>query len=169
MKRICAWCKKDMGEVDVESQHAITHGLCGDCGFHLTARMGMPMREFLENFGAPVLLVDPDGIVQSVNGQSSALLRMDLPEIKGRFLGDVFECDYAALPEGCGRTVHCAGCTIRTGLNQTIETGESCLKAPAHLDHTGSDGPHEIRFLISTEKLGDLVLLRIDSIDGRQA
>jgi len=30
MKRICAWCRKEMGEVAPE-QPGITHGICEEC------------------------------------------------------------------------------------------------------------------------------------------
>jgi len=168
MRRICACCKKDLGEVDSEGggSAVITHGLCGDCAFHLSARMGMRLREFLQGLGKPVVAVSPDGTIQSTNGQASALLGMDLPEIEGHLCGDVFECDHAALPEGCGRTVHCVACTVRKCITETFETGRSCERVPGHLNHTTFDGPDEICFLISTEKLGDLILLRLDSVDG---
>jgi len=33
IKRICAWCKKEMGEKEVpdDSKYEATHGICPDC------------------------------------------------------------------------------------------------------------------------------------------
>lgn len=31
MRRICAWCKKDMGETEPLDDPTVTHGICGPC------------------------------------------------------------------------------------------------------------------------------------------
>lgn len=31
MKRVCAWCGKDMGEIEPLDDDSITHGICDDC------------------------------------------------------------------------------------------------------------------------------------------
>jgi len=31
MKRVCAWCGKDMGEREPLEDKSITHGMCEDC------------------------------------------------------------------------------------------------------------------------------------------
>ena len=31
MKRICGWCKKDLGEKEPLEDKAISHGMCEDC------------------------------------------------------------------------------------------------------------------------------------------
>ena len=166
MKRICAWCKKPIGEVNPETdaEHIITHGLCKDCAFHLEAQKGMPLRKFLEGLGAAILVVDADGKVLAVNRQTQALVGKDLSAIEGRLCGEVFECEHSLLPEGCGRTVHCLGCAIRKAVTETYSTGRSCHKVPAHISRVSSGAPAEIFFLISTEKAGEVVLLRIDPV-----
>jgi hypothetical protein len=80
--------------------------------------------------------------------------------------GDVFECAYASLPGGCGETIHCEACTIRNTVMDTFKTGKSHLKTPAYLLQGIPDNYHEIQFEISTEKVKDVVLLRIDKICG---
>jgi hypothetical protein len=44
----------------------------------------------------------------------------------------------------------------------TFETGESCIRVPAFIDLADISKDMTIRFLISTEKVNDVVLLRID-------
>jgi PAS domain-containing protein len=128
--------------------------------------MGLPLREYLDGLTAPIVVVDGDGRVTTANRQARTFLRKDLPEIEGYRGGEVFECEHARLPEGCGQTVHCSGCTIRMAVMDTLRTGVSRLRAPACLDcHTGN-GVQRVEFLISTEKAGDVVLLRIDEVVG---
>ena len=31
MRRVCAWCKKDMGEKPPLEDKSITHGICPEC------------------------------------------------------------------------------------------------------------------------------------------
>lgn len=169
MKKVCAWCKKLIGEVgsETDSEQLISHGMCPDCAFHLTAQQGMPLREFLEGLGAPILAVDADGRVLAANTQVQALVGTDLSVIEGRLCGDVFECENSLLPEGCGRTIHCLGCAIRKAVTETYTTGRSARKVPAHISRTSSGAPVEVHYLVSTEKMGQIVLLRIDPVGKR--
>ena len=78
----------------------------------------------------------------------------------------MFECAYATLPGGCGNTIHCDGCTIRNTVMDTFQTGKSHLKKPAYRIHGIPDKNQEIHYLISTVKVKDVVLLRIDKIES---
>lgn len=169
MKQICAWCGKDLGKTEAgqEEQEVITHGICKDCAYHLFAQAGMPLLEYLDGLGVPVVVVDDEGTVKTANEQARTLLQKDLSEIEGYKGGDVFECPYAKLPEGCGRTVHCSGCAIRQTVTNTFQTGQSCQSVPADLNHEAGEGIAQTRLLISTQKVRDVVLLRIDAADDR--
>jgi len=166
MKRVCSWCGRDLGETPSDRHHEelVTHTICDDCAYHVLARIGMPLEKFLEGLKAPVLVVDAAGIVKTANSRARALTGKDLREIQGKPGGDVFECEYAALPEGCGNTIHCSGCAIRRSVEETHATGRSLDRVPATLHQRTSGKRQKIRFLISTEKVGELVLLRIDQI-----
>jgi hypothetical protein len=52
---------------------------------------------------------------------------------------------------------------------QTYETGKSFRKVPATLDRTCSEDAGETDLLISTERLADVVLLRIDKLEAKHA
>ena len=170
MKRVCAWCDQTLGYVDSQprSEDIITHGLCESCAFHLFAQIGMPLQQYLDGLGAPIVVVDPSGTVKLANKQARALLQKDLSVIEGQKTGDVFECAYARLPQGCGHTVHCSGCTIRRAVMETFDTKQSRLKVPAILNRENAGLPERLEFLISTESVGDLVLLRIDAIGEQE-
>jgi len=168
VRRVCAWCEKELGwsESPPGFQNAVTHGMCEECAYHLFAQIGMPLRKYLDGLGAPVLVMNPDGSVKTVNSQATELVQKELSEIEGNLGGDVFECAYASLPGGCGQTVHCSGCTIRKTVMETFETGQSRLRVPAYLNRESSGEAEQIRFLISTEKVADIVLLRVDEVGG---
>ena len=100
--------------------------------------------------------------VTSANKQAQSLLQKELPDIEGFKGGEVFECAYASLPGGCGNTVHCDGCTIRNTVMDTFQTEMCHLNKPAYLIRGIRDKIQEFQYLISTEKVKDVVLLRID-------
>lgn len=166
MRRFCAWCKKDLGTAssNIHSQEVITHGMCDKCTYYLLSQTGMPLQKFLDGLDAPVLVVESSGIIRTANHKARTLVQKDLSEIEGYKGGEVFSCQYARLPEGCGNTMHCSGCTIRRTVMETFQTGKSLLRMPATLKPQEYEESQEIRFYISTEKVSDVVLLRVDAV-----
>ena len=65
---------------------------------------------------------------------------------------------------GCGNTIHCKACTIRNAVMETFDSSRNLHRTPAYLNRAGKDTVQRIRFLISTEKLDEIVLLRIDEV-----
>ena len=171
MKRVCAWCRKELGRADSQasSEDIITHGICEICRDNLLFQMGVELGVFLDSLKLPVVVVNRGGTIVTGNDQAKALLRKGLPEIEGFKGGEVFECAYARLPDGCGNTMHCSGCTIRRTVMETHSTGRSCLRVPAMLYRNTPEDPEKIKLLISTERLADLVLLRIDEMEAKDA
>ena len=170
MRRVCAWCGKELGERTSRAQakRPISHGLCERCSHHLLAQKGMPLLQYLDGLGAPIAVVDAGGTIRTANKQACAFLQQDLSSIEGRSGGDVFECAYARLPEGCGQTIHCSGCAIRRAVMETHGTGRSRLRVPASLNAGAPDAVRPVQLLISTEKVRDVVLLRVDTVNGQQ-
>jgi PAS domain-containing protein len=164
MNIICAWCKKKLARDIADAP--VSHGMCEECEFHLRAEIGMPIERFLDGIKAPVLLIDADSSVITANRLARALLGKEPPKINGFKGGDVFECEYSWLPGGCGNTSHCSGCTIRRAVMSTMESGKALTGEPVSLRRRGVG---DIAFVISTEKAGDRVLLRIDAADGSHA
>ena len=52
---------------------------------------------------------------------------------------------------------------------ETHGTGRSFLRVPATLNRNTLQDPEKVKLLISTERLADLVLLRIDKMEARDA
>lgn len=161
---MCAWCGKDMGTVPSEgqSENLITHGICIGCADKVYLEMEKDLRSFLDGLAAPVVVVNETGSVETANKRAQMFLGKDLSGLEGYKGGDVFECAYAKLPEGCGNTIHCSGCTIRRTIMDTFQSGKGHLRTPAVLNRATPADPEKIDFLISTEKVGGVVLLRID-------
>ena len=165
MKKVCAWCKRELealDDVDHEQRFPITHGICEICAGNLLAQMGRPLYDFLDNLDVPILLIESGPLICTANKHARKLLDKQLPEIEGRKGGEVIECAHAKRPEGCGNTVHCKSCTIRITVLETFATGSSFVRVPAYPDIQTVSGVKNMRFLITTEKVGDFVLLRIE-------
>ena len=167
MKRICAWCKKDLGVSSTFNGIAdvpITHGMCADCVRKTLSFKAKPLRNFLDQFSKPVFLLNSEGRIVTGNRAGFSLLQKNPEEVDGKLGGDAFGCKYASLQGGCGNTVHCKSCTIRITILNTLQTGKSNIRVPAYPDLHHMTGEHQIRFLITTEKIGETVLLRIDEV-----
>jgi hypothetical protein len=126
------------------------------------------LQEYLNRLKYPVLLMNDDVGIVTANILACERLGIDPRHIEGRLAGEAIECINSRLPGGCGKTVHCKACTIRRTVTDTYLTSNCHYMVLAYTDCETPFGPRKIRFLISTEKLGDLVLLRIDDIQGKE-
>ena len=156
----------DLGETpsDTFPDEAITHGICQPCCDRLLSESGHALRYFLESLNVPILLLEQEGRVLSANGLAQQLLGKALPAIESKLTGDVIECAHAKEPGGCGGTMHCTSCTIRRTVTDTYNSGNCHVRVPAHQDTRTPSGNRQVRFLITTEKVGNCVMLRIDDI-----
>jgi PAS domain-containing protein len=161
MKQICAWCGRQLNDSESHGENDVSYGICLPCANAVIVEVPNELREFLGQISVPVVLVSYEGLVQTANQQACALLGKDLSQIEGNLGGDVFECAYALLPGGCGNTYHCSGCVIRRSVQDTYQTGKPAYRIPATLKQNSPGNPQEIKFLISTEKFGAYVILKI--------
>lgn len=166
MKSVCAWCKTllSAGEATDDSR-PVTHGICLSCAQKFLADLPQPLRDFLDGLGVPVLVVDGAVIVRTANARACELLDKDVHAVEDRRAGLVVECLHATKPGGCGEQLHCQSCTIRKTVLETYATGRSFHQIPAYPDLQNSDGIRRALIEISTERVGDLVLLRIHEIE----
>ena len=100
----------------------------------------------------------------SANSAARAVVGKELTAIDDRLAGEVFECAHSDLPGGCGKTQHCKACTIRNSVEETLATGVGVERVPAYQSIKTPNGVQQQRFLISTERVGDSVMLRIDDV-----
>ncbi len=164
MIRICAWCQVDLSPNDPQqdSPGPISHGICVDCARKLLANAGTNAFDFLETLGEPVFLVDDDARILAGNRRAQAVAGKDLSRIEDQLFGDIVECANARQPGGCGTTVKCRACTIRQAVTETAANGTSVERLPADQDIRTAAGVETVRFYISTERVGEAVLVRID-------
>lgn len=168
MKIYCAICNELVGEVADPAMVARTVAdleICAACEemFVGDGRNELALDRFLNRLPLPVLLVDAHVGVVLANDRAQQVLGKKLPMLRGRLGGDVLECIYARLPGGCGQTVHCQGCQIRRSVTETYRSGCPQRRVPAYLHADSPPEARSIELLISTEKIGDLVLLRFDA------
>lgn len=166
MKYICAWCGDKLHEDEVINNKAITHGICNKCKNNMKFQLGIPIQEYIDALDKPICIVDNDATMLTANVVFQKTFGKDLYNIQGLKSGNVFECAYARLPGGCGNTIHCSGCAIRRNITSTYETAQPHIKEPAVLNKTSSysDETAKICMYISTEKVNDVIYLRIDEI-----
>lgn len=167
MKIVCAWCNKIIKEKHINrlENNAVSHGICPACARKTLSKLSMPMTVFLDKFPAPVFMVDGEGKVLSANGKAYAMMEKNPDDFDGIPGGEAFNCIYAKLPGGCGRTIHCRSCTIRMTVMDTIKTGRNHLRIPAYPDLHTVTGEKQVRFYISTQRVGDTVFLIVDEIN----
>ena len=164
MRHVCAWCLKDIGFVK-ESIHPdteISHGICSSCRDNIVFQEGVQLQRYIESFAIPILVVDSNVKVTAVNSRACEILGKEPKTIVQHLGGNVFECEYARLPEGCGRTIHCSGCTIRKAVTKCFATGKPQSMVPAYIN---PDSPSSRTLSITTVKVDNLVMLRIDHLE----
>lgn len=150
----------DDSEDDTTEDREITHGICDACISNIEFQQGVDLYRFLDSLNVPLLVNDEHDHVDFLNQAASTLLGKDRVVAPTKKRGLVFECEHARHHEACGRTIHCSGCAIRIAIQQTAATGRGVLRQPATLKQ--DDG--EVQLLITTEKVGSMILLRIDEM-----
>jgi hypothetical protein len=167
MKRICAWCGTvlDGSQRYPLKNEPISHGICKVCAFSLLDGERQTLREFIEKLKEPVLFVTGDVFIEAANARASIAIGKEIDAIEGSHEGNVMECAYARLPGGCGKTEHCVDCRIRALVNHTFTTGEAVVRVEAYLDVLTPFELQRRRLSVSTEKVGDKVLLRLDCLE----
>jgi PAS domain-containing protein len=164
MRRECAWCRQSLNDVEQadESNRPVTHGICTRCAQLLLARYPESLGSFLDRLPVPILVIDDAPRVFTANEAARLLLGKDLPAIEGRRGGDVIECVHAGAPGGCGEQVHCKSCTIRNTVLETFQTGDGFRRVKAYPDIQVGQSVKTFTVEITTEKVGDFVLLQVD-------
>lgn len=167
LRQVCAFCGRKLDALPQKDGRPdrISHGVCPSCFPAWVAGSGQPFAAFLDSLPAPVLVLDQEMRVVAVNEKARQLTPDVGKNLRGSLPGEAFGCAHAHTPEGCGRTVHCQTCAIRRTVERTAATGEPQIRIPAYADIEDMLGLRIVRFLISTEKVGESILLRIDAVD----
>lgn len=165
MSQICSLCRQEMAVPSQASEYAITHGICEACLSRVPGASGYGA--LLEAIDAPVLLMQgsPRQVV-TVNARALELFEKELAEVEAHRGGQVFDCVHSFTAAGCGRDVNCENCTIKHAIVDTFDTAVPRHTASAVLQVKRNGGIESRTIQVSTEKLGDLALVRIESFDG---
>ncbi len=170
MKQLCAWCgngiRKDAAENEADAP--VSHGICHACAGGMLTAKPQELRGFLDRFAFPVLLVNADGSIVLANHQACDMLALSPESFPAQDFGSVAECVYAKETGGCGRSVHCTGCTLRRTLVDTAATGKNHQNVPASLQLLPRKIAPPVECLISTEKSGGFILLELKKIQKPQ-
>lgn len=153
-------------EGDEPDSAEISHGLCPVCYPRFIAGAGTDAQEFLDALPFPVFVVTDDVRIVGANQSARSMVSVEIDPDTSPLGGDVFECVHASEPGGCGKTVHCRSCAIRRAVTVTGETGVAQRRVPAYMDLGGVVGSNDVCFTVTTQKVGDLVMLTVESVDS---
>src|SRR5512133_1084199 len=120
----------------------------------------------IEAIDAPILLMkgNPRQVV-TANRRALELFGKELHEVEGLRGGQVFDCVHAFTVDGCGKDSNCEGCKIRDGIIDTFTTGEPHSGVSTSLYIKKASGTVIYELQVSTEKVGDLALVKIERFD----
>jgi transcriptional regulator with PAS, ATPase and Fis domain len=162
VKVICSYCRKKIGEKEPINDDSVSHGMCQECYDYYKEQVnGLPLDKFLDRFEVPLLVVDKNVRIVATNKMFENLTGRSHRDVFGLLGGEVMECVYARLPEGCGRTAHCLACSIRNTVMATMESEEPQMQVPVKLRRESK----EIEMVISAEKIGSFVRIIIEKAD----
>ncbi|MBD3242933.1 MAG: hypothetical protein GF331_20240 [Chitinivibrionales bacterium] len=167
MDVVCAWCGTPI-KTSADSRQGKekrSHGMCPDCRDFFTENKPGTLHEFINRLPVPVLVVNEHRVVETANRRASEVLGKPLPTMQGRLGGEVMECAYARLPGGCGKTVHCAGCTIKQAVLETFASGVGVQGLETYQDLIVDGETQRMRIVISTEPAGGVVHVKIDVME----
>jgi len=160
VKVICSYCRKKIGEKEPINDDSVSHGMCQECYDYYKEQVnGLPLDQFLDRFEVPLLVVDKNVRIVAANKMFEKMTGRSHRDIFGLLGGEVMECAYARLPEGCGETVHCLACSIRNTVMAAMESGEPQMQVPVKLRRESK----EIGMVISAEKIGSFVRIIIEN------
>jgi len=165
MDVICIYCKARI-QVAPPVIPGVSYGVCQTCTSRLVKDLGQSLSEYLDELSIPIMVVQEDLRVVAGNQAVRKLSPEPVDRLCGRLCGEVIGCTHSKEPKGCGRTVYCPDCTIRSSVVYTIETGEPCIQVPACHNIGEWTDERRVCFQISTLKMGAFAKLIINSIEG---
>jgi len=165
MKTICTFCSCVVKEGN-STEDPVSHGVCPDCYDRILRTFGFNVKKFLDELESPVLLVDADVRVLAANSLALDLVGKPVADVRGTLCGDVLACINATRPKGCGQTDICPDCTFRESIKETYATGLPVNRRAAILVKKDDDILRNIPFKVSTRKDGNVVMLRLEPVQG---
>jgi hypothetical protein len=121
----------------------------------------------LEAIDAPVLLMqgNPRQVI-AANLKALALFEKMPQEVEGHRGGQVFDCVHSFTEAGCGKDANCENCKIKNAIVDTFTSANSHNGVSTELSIKKATGSKTYALQVSTEKLGDLALVRVERYDA---
>lgn len=163
MKVVCSFCNAVISPGETPDDN-VSHGVCRTCYERILNNHGFNLRRFLNLLDAPVFLVDNDVNVVAANSLALAIAGKPIEQVRGNLCGRVFECVNSLIPYGCGKTKFCPDCVIRSSVNETYKTGHRIDRRSAVVHRNLTRGTETVNLLVSTQKDGEIVLLRLEPV-----
>ena len=157
----CKVCGKETVSASQAAPGSITSGICEACAIQVSATPDS--RAVLEAIHAPILLLhgNPRQVV-SANRKALRLFGKEIHEVAGHRGGQVFDCIHSFTEAGCGKDVNCENCKIKNAIVDTFNTGNPHAAVSTPLQIRKADGITTRVLQVSTEKVGDMALVRIE-------
>lgn len=166
---VCRSCGKTAPLKEQEAEFVISKEICASCRSKIAkADTARDNKKVLDSIDAPVLLMQPDPRqVSAANNKAAELFSKELPGMEGHRGGEVFDCVHAFTEAGCGKDVHCEDCGIKKAVVETFSAGGNSRGVSAELRIRKGDRVAGYVLEVTTEKVGELALLRIDRYERR--
>jgi hypothetical protein len=162
MANKCITCGNTLA---THSRDSLTHNICETCASGISDIT--KSRELLEAIDAPILLMqgNPRQVI-TANTKALGLFGKQLSEVENKRGGQVFDCIHSFSEAGCGKDVNCENCKIRDAIVDTFNTGNPHpgVSTTLQIKKAGGLSPHVLQ--VSTEKVGDLALVRVERFDN---
>jgi hypothetical protein len=165
MTKVCIFCRTNAVDDHAKSvERGITGGICRSCEQKFqTSSSTSVLRSLAETIDAPVLVMQAEPRqVYTANRKALELFNKELHQIEKHRGGQVFDCVHAFTAAGCGKDEHCRPCKLKSAIVATLSTGHPYQGVSALLDIRKSTGTSTYTVQVSTEKIGDMALIRID-------
>lgn len=120
------------------------------------------LKRLVDAIDAPLLVMQKEPRqVYTANQKALKLFAKEIGQVEARRGGRVFDCAYAFTKAGCGKDEHCKPCRIKNAIVETLITGNSA-SGVAVLTIKKDDGLTPATLQVTSEKIGDMALVRID-------
>ncbi len=167
MNKICTHCKAEL-ESNAKTNYIVTNGICPQCLESILDGSDTSLTTFLNSIDAPVLLMQSDPRqVRTANNKACELFDKDLTQIRDHRGGQVFDCVHAFTELGCGKDDNCEDCKIKKSVVETFANIKSFESVSTVLEIKKNNSLEPYNLQVSTEKVGGLVLIRIDKYENK--
>jgi len=164
MTSSCTLCGRQIVSNAKASRRNITSAICDSCVSQ--AADTSDYSALLEAIAAPILLMEgnPRQVI-TANQEALALFEKKPEEVEKHRGGQVFDCVHSFTEAGCGKDANCENCKIKNAIVDTFTSTNPHNGVSTELSIKKANDTRSYVLQVSTEKLGDLALVRIERYD----